>query len=122
MKSAKCLSAKNNFYTNQQPPQRGVAVRSPVWVGSEKLFAFARVPVTPGTPFAQAIFSSCCPLNDRKRAVRSFLKLGRLSSSFSCLSRPLPPHPRLQTFYPHLFILYLLPHHRILLLDVLLRL
>ena len=36
--------------TNQQPPQRGGAVPSPVWVGSKWLLAFPRVPVTPGTP------------------------------------------------------------------------
>ena len=36
--------------TNQQPPQRGGAVPSPVWVGSKWLLAFSRVPVTPGTP------------------------------------------------------------------------
>ena len=38
------------FRTNQQPPQRGGAVPGPVWVGSKRLLAFPRVPVTPGTP------------------------------------------------------------------------
>ena len=31
-------------------------------------------------------FSQCCPLNDRRRAARNFFKIGRRSSSFSCLS------------------------------------
>ena len=30
------------------------------------------------------IFSLCCPLNDRRRAAYSFLKIGRLFSLFSC--------------------------------------
>ena len=37
-------------------------------------------------PQAQTIFSPCCPLNDRRRAVHSFFKIGRLSSPFSSLS------------------------------------
>ena len=78
--------------TNQQPPQRGGAVPEPVWIGSKWLLAFPRVPVTPGTSLAQTIFSPCCPLYDRRRAAHSFLKIGRLSSLFFCLSLG---HPRL---------------------------
>ena len=72
--------------TNQQPPQRGGAVLGPVWVGSKWLLAFPRVPVTPGTP--PFIFLLCCPLNDRRRAAHSILKIGRLFSLFllSCLT------------------------------------
>ena len=55
-------------------------------VGSKWLLAFSRVPVTPGTPLIQTIFSPCCPLNDRRRAARSFFEVGHLSSLFSCLS------------------------------------
>ena len=57
----------------------------PVWVGSKRLLAFPRVPVTPGTPLTQTIFSPCSPLNDCRRVARSFLKIG-LSSLYSCLS------------------------------------
>ena len=39
----------SDFFTNQQPPQRGGAVPDPVWVGSKWLLAFPRVPVAPGT-------------------------------------------------------------------------
>ena len=45
--------------TNQQPPQRGGAVPSPVWVGSKWLLAFPRVPVIPGTP--QSFFRRAAP-------------------------------------------------------------
>ena len=31
-------------------------------------------------------FLQCCSLNDRRRVARSFFKIGRLSSPFSCLS------------------------------------
>ena len=72
-------------YTNQQPPERGGAVHNPVWLGLKWLLVFPRVPVTPGTPFTQTIFSPCSHLNDRRRVVSSFLKIG-LSSLFSCLS------------------------------------
>ena len=46
---------------------------------------FPRVPVTPGTP---CIFLLCYPLNCRRRAAHSFLKINRLFflSLFSCLS------------------------------------
>ena len=66
------------------------AIPNPVWVGSKWLLAFPRVPVTPGTLLAQTIFLPCCPLNDRRRAARSFFKIGRLSSPFSFhyLARP----------------------------------
>ena len=47
---------------------------------------FLRVPVTSGTPLTQTIFSPCCPLNDRRRAAHTLLKIGCLSSLFSCLS------------------------------------
>ena len=70
-------------YTNQQPPQRGDAVPNPVWVGSKWLLAFPRVPVTPGTLLTQNIFSSCSPLNDRRRVARSLFKIGL--SSLACL-------------------------------------
>ena len=55
----------------------------PVWVGSKWLLAFPRVPVTPGTPLTQTIFSPSSPLNDRRRVARSFFKIG-LSSLYSC--------------------------------------
>ena len=71
--------------TNQQPSQRGGAVPNPVWVGLKWLLAFPRVPVTPGTPLTQSIFSPCSSLNDRRRVARSLFKIG-LSSFFSCLS------------------------------------
>ena len=71
--------------TNQQPPQRGGAVPNRVWVGLKWLLAFPRVPVTPGTPLTQTIFSPYSPLNDRRRVARSLFKIG-LSSLFSCLS------------------------------------
>ena len=67
-------------WTNQQPPQLGGAVSDPVWVGSKWLLAFPRVPVIPGTRFAQIIFSPC------RGAARSFFEIGRLSSLFSYLS------------------------------------
>ena len=54
------------------------------WV--EMAVGLPEVPVTLGTSLAQTIFSPCCPLNDRRRAARSFFKIGRLSSSFPCLS------------------------------------
>ena len=57
----------------------------PVWVGSKWLLAFPRVPVTPGTPLTQIIFSPCSPLNDRRRIACSLFKIG-LSSLYSCLS------------------------------------
>ena len=69
--------------THQQPPQRGGAVPDPVWVGSKRLLAFQRNPVTPGTP--SNIFLPFCPLNDCRRASHSFSKIRRLSSPFSCL-------------------------------------
>ena len=58
---------------------------TPFWVGSKWLLAFPRVPVTPGTPFSQTIFSLCCSLNDRGRTARSLFQIGRLSFLFSCL-------------------------------------
>ena len=69
---------------NQHPPQPGGAVPNPVWVRSKWLLVFLRVPVTPGTPFTQTIFSPCSPLNDCRRVARSLFKIG-LSSLF-CLS------------------------------------
>ena len=57
----------------------------PVWVGLKWLMAFPRVPVTPGTPLTQSIFSPCSPLNDCRRVARSLFKIG-LSSLYSCLS------------------------------------
>ena len=57
----------------------------PVWVGSKWLLAFPRVPVTPGTPLTQNIFSPCSPLNDRRRVSRSLFKIG-LSSLYFCPS------------------------------------
>ena len=58
----------------------------PIWVGSKWLLASPRVPVTLGTLVEQTIFLPCCPLNDRRRAARSFFKIGRLFSLFSSLS------------------------------------
>ena len=72
--------------TNQHPSQRGGAVHDPVWTGLKWLLAFPNVPVTSRTPLAQTIFSPCFPLNDRRKAARSFFKIGRLSSLFSYLS------------------------------------
>ena len=72
--------------TNQQPPQRGVAVPNRIYVDSKWLLAFPRVPDTPGTTITQTIFSPRCPLNDRRRAALSFFKISCLSSLFSCLS------------------------------------
>ena len=71
--------------TNQQPPQRGGAVPNPVWVELKWLLAFPRVPVTPGTPLTQTIFSLCNPPERLQRVERSLFKIG-LSSLFSCLS------------------------------------
>ena len=71
--------------TNQQPPRRGGGVPNRVWVGSKWLLAFPRVPVTPGTPLTQTIFSPCSPLNDRRKVARCLFKIG-LSSLFSCLA------------------------------------
>ena len=72
--------------TNQQPSQRGGAVPDPVWLASNWLLAFLRVPVTPGTPLAQTIFLLCCPLNDRRRAAHSFSKIGRQCPPFCLFS------------------------------------
>ena len=71
--------------TNQQPPQRGVAVPDPVWVGSIWMLVQPMVPVTRALPF---IFSPCCPLNDRRRAAHSLFKIDRRFSLslFSCPS------------------------------------
>ena len=87
----KCeISVVDTVYTckaskiEKQPPQRGSAVPNPVWVGSKLLLVFPRVPVTPGTPLTQTIFSLCSALNDR-RITRSLFKID-LSSLFSCLS------------------------------------
>ena len=54
-------------------------------MGSKWLLDFPRVPVTPRAPL---LFSLCCPLNNRRRAAHSFLKVGRLFSLslFSCPS------------------------------------
>ena len=79
-----CKASKLNC-TNQQPPQRGGVVPNPVWVGSKWLLTFRRVPVAPGTPLTQSIYSLCSPLNDRRKVACSLFKIG-LSSLFSCLS------------------------------------
>ena len=50
---------------------------TPFWVGSKWLLDFPRVPVTPGTHLR---FFAMLPLNDRRRASHSFLKIGRLFS------------------------------------------
>ena len=49
------------------------------------MLAFPRVPVTPGIPLTQTIFSPCSLLNDRRRVARSLFKIS-LSSLFSGLS------------------------------------
>ena len=72
--------------TNQQSPQRRDAVPDRVWVWSEWLLSFPRVPVIPGTPLTQTTLLPCCPLNDRRRTALSFFEIVRLSSLFSCLS------------------------------------
>ena len=79
------LSRGKVLCTNQHPPQRGGAVPDPIWVGSKWLFAFPRVPVTPGTPLH---FFAMLPLNDRNRAAHSIFKIGCLFSLslFSCPS------------------------------------
>ena len=64
--------------TNQQPLQRGGAVPDPVWVGSKWMLDFLRVPVTLGTLLH--FFLRHCPLNNRRRAPYSFLKIGCLFS------------------------------------------
>ena len=56
-----------------------------IWVGLKWLLAFPRVPVTPGIPLTQTIFSRCSLLNDRTRVARSPFKIS-LSSLLSCLS------------------------------------
>ena len=71
--------------TNEQTPQRGGAVPSPVWVELKSLLALPRIPVTLGTPLTQTIFSLCSPLNDCRRVARSLFKIG-LSSGLSFLS------------------------------------
>ena len=53
---------------------------------SKWLLAFPRFLVTPGTSLKQTIFSPCCPLNNRRRAARSFSEIDRPFSLFSCLS------------------------------------
>ena len=70
---------------NQQPPQRSGAVPNPVWVRSKLLLVFPKVPVTPGNPFTQSIFSPCSYLNDRRRVAHSLFNIG-LFSLFFCLS------------------------------------
>ena len=69
-----------NFCTNQLPPQHRGAVSDPIWVGSKRLLAFPRVPVTQGILSIQTIFSPCYPLNDCRRALRSLFEIGRLFS------------------------------------------
>ena len=81
------------FCTSQQLPQRGGAVPNPVGL-VEMAVSLSEGPSYPGHSH-QTIFSSCCPLNDRRRAARSFSKIGRLSSPF-CL------------FHARLFLLILL--------------
>ena len=83
LSSLQLNSRKLSTCTNQQLPQRGGVVPGSVWVGSKWLLAFPKVPVTPGTPLH---FLLCCPLNDRKRAAHSILKIDRLFSLFSCPS------------------------------------
>ena len=76
---------KTSFCTNQQPPQHGGVVPDPVWVGSKRLLAFPRVPVTSGTPLH---FFAMLPPERPQKAAHSFLKIGRLFSLslFSCPS------------------------------------
>ena len=62
---------------NQQPPQRGGAVPSPVWVESKWLVDFRGSQLPRALPF---IFSLCCPLNGRRKATHSFLNIVRLFS------------------------------------------
>ena len=67
LKSFCCINQPNGkvVCTNQQSHQRGGVVPDPVWVGLKWLVAFSRLPTTPGTFFAQTIFSPGYPLNDR---------------------------------------------------------
>ena len=67
--------------TSQQPPQRGGAVLDLVWIGSKWLLDFPRAPVTPVTSLH---FFAMLPPEQPQRAARSFLKVGRLFSLFSC--------------------------------------
>ena len=60
-----------------------VVMRSPTPFGlGRNSCCFPRVPVAPGTSFIQTIFLPCCPLNDRRRAARSFFEIGPLFSLF----------------------------------------
>ena len=47
---------------------------------------FPEGPSYPGDSLTQSIFSPFCPLNDQRKAARSFFKIDRLSSLFSNLS------------------------------------
>ena len=76
------------------------------WV--EMAVGFPKVPVTPGTPLAQTIFLSCCPLNDRRRVAHRFFKIGRLSCLF-CLSLTRPRFLILLLLIAATFILTLIP-------------
>ena len=61
--------------TNQQPPKHCGSVPG---VGVEMAVGLPEGPSFPG----HFIFSLCCPMNDRRRAAHSFLKIGRLFSLF----------------------------------------
>ena len=80
----KCKASKIELYQSTAASTWWCGPR-PVWVGLKWLLAFPRVPVTPGTPLAQTMFSPCSPLNNRRRVARSLFKTG-LSSLYSCLS------------------------------------
>ena len=78
MTFAKCIS------TNQQPPQRGVAVPDPFGLGQNGCWPSQESQLPWALPSHKTIFLSCCPLKDHRRAACSF-KIGLLSFPFSCL-------------------------------------
>ena len=73
-------------YTNQQPPQCDNAVPDLVWIRSKCVQSKSREFQLPqALPHTNHFFSFCL-LNDRRKAARSFFKIGRLSVLFSYLS------------------------------------
>ena len=76
-----------NEVINAAPIKRplNVAVRSPIpfELGRNGSWTSQGSQLPRALPF---IFSPCCPLSNRRRAARSFFKIGRQSSVFSCSS------------------------------------
>ena len=71
--------------TNQQPPQRGDAFPNPVWLGRNGCWPSRGSQLSRDSPHTNHFFA-VLPLNYRRRAARSFFKIGLLSSLFPCLS------------------------------------